>query len=344
MIMKKKIIRFVCMTACAVLLTVSVFAGGAGESGRKTAVRPNDPLEFATGFGPGSGHDLMLRTMEKAIRNHNLIQNPIIYTYKPGANTSLGQQYTKSQSGRSDLIMATTSQIVIVPLQTDIGMTRKDLTNICLWGPHYQYLWVTKKKAEEEGWKTLNDMLTCGKPITFTNNGVGSSEELIVLALKGLIPGADFRPIAVNGGDGEAVTMLMGGHIDVFVNELSGGGLEGFRATGDVIPLAICGPKRSKYAPDVPTLMECGYDFAWDSFRGITAPPNISEDAINWWINLMSKIKDTPEFIAYMEANGVEPDFMVKDEMEQYIVEFEKRTIARFKNAGYKILPRWENY
>ncbi len=333
----KNSIRSFRAVLCTVLLAMPVFAVTAGEQG-KPAVGPGDSLEFVSCFGPGGGHDTLLRNMEKAIRTDNIIPNPIIFNYKPGGNQAVGIQYTKSQSGRSDLLMATTNQLIGVPLQMDIGVKREDLTDLAVWGTQYLVFWVMKDRAEKEGWKDLNDMVKSGKPITFTSSGGGSFEEILVLYLESQLPDADLRSIAVDG-DAEGMTQLLGGHIDCFVNEFSGGGMEAYYASGDIVGLASAGSARSVYGPEIPTLRELGYDFSLDSFRGVMGPPNMSAEALAWWQDVLGKIKDTESFKEYMVVSGIEPNFMVGDELHQYFDKYKKDLITAFELAGIEMVP-----
>lgn len=332
----KRILQITCVAVFAALLAIPGFAGEAKPG--KPPAGPGDTLEFVSCFGPGGGHDNLLRHMEKSIRAAGIVPNPIIFTYKPGGNMAVGMQYTKTQSGRSDILMAATNQLIGVPLQMDIGVKREDLTDLAVWGTQYLFFWVMKSRAEKEGWKTLDDMLKSGKPITFTSPGGGSFEEILTLYLESQIPGADFRSIAVDG-DAEAMTQLLGGHVDCFINEVAGGGLEGYYATGDVVALACAGSARSIYAPNVPTLRESGYNFSLDSFRGVMGPPNMSKEAIAWWENVLGKIKDTDVFKEYMKVNGIEPNFMTGDTLHKYFDNYKQELIAAFKLANVEMVP-----
>jgi putative tricarboxylic transport membrane protein len=334
----KRFLRIALLVNFALLLGAPVFAKGDAEGGAgKAPVGPTDQLEFVSCFGPGGGHDLMLRNIEKAIRANNIIQNPIVYTYKPGGNQAVGMQYTKTQGGRPDIIMATTNQLIGVPLQADIGVKREDLTDLCIWGEQTLFFWVLK----DSPYKTFDDLVKTaksGKPITFTiSGGVGAFEGIIVEYLQSQIPGADFRTVAVDG-DAEGMTQLLGHHVDVFVNELSGGGSEGYVASGELIALMNSGPTRSTYQPNVPTLKELGYDFALTSFRGVMGPPNMSKEAIAYWDGLFGKVKDTREFKEYITQSGIEPNFLTGDALHKYFDDYKANLITAFKVGGVKMV------
>ena len=326
-----KIVQIACLAFLVALLAIPAFAAG------KPAVGPRDTVEFVSCFGPGGGHDNMLRNMEKAIRTANIFPNPIQFTYKPGGAQAVGMQYAKGQAGRSDLIMSTTSQLVGIPLQMDIKVDRHDLTNLIIYGSTYHFFWVLKSTAEKEGWKTLDDMLKSNRPISFTTSGAGSNEEITTIYLRTQYPNAKFRSIPVDG-DAEGVVQLLGGHVDCLINEAGGGGSESYIESGEMIPLACIGPRRSVYIPNAPTMRELGFDYAIESFRGVMGPPDMSSEAIAWWQDALRKIGDTPTFKEYMKLFGVEPVFVTGDEMKKYLDDFEKMQRAAYTLADIKIV------
>jgi|GEM_PF-4478787 len=305
-------------------------AAPATTSDAQAVIDSTDPIEFICCFDPGGGHDTMLRSMEKAIRANNLLENPIIYTYKPGGNQAVGMAYTNQQKGRKDCIMSTTISLVTVEHQTDIGMSYRNLTPICMWGTTAQFLFVKGDRA----WKSLDDMLKSGERLTFTSSGVGSDEEITTARLKEF-SGADIQSIPT-GSDAESLTQVLGGHIDVLVSEL--GGLEDYVKSGELKILACTGEDRSVYMPDIPTLRELGYDHNNCGFRGIMGPPDMPADAVAYYVDLFKKVFDTKEFKDYMTANGVEPKFLSGDEFKAYLDDTETKMLENFKLVGIQII------
>ncbi|MDR1317604.1 MAG: tripartite tricarboxylate transporter substrate binding protein [Spirochaetales bacterium] len=335
----RQIIRMALVVSFVILLTVPVFATGAGEGlAGKPPAGPGDTIEFVCGYNPGGGSDIMLRSMEKAIRTHNIIPNPILYTYKPGATAGISLQFTKTQAGRSDLALAVVSSLILTPLQNDVGAKREDLTDLANFGVQYFFIWAHKETAEREGWKTINDVLKSNRPVTITNHGAGSVEEIIGLYIKSRAPNTDIRLVPV-AGDPEGVTQLLGKHIDLFINELAGGGIESYIASGEIVPLGCTGPQRSVFVPDVPTFKELGHDFTIDSFRGVMGPPNMSKEALAWWQDIMKKINETDTWQEYLRANGIEPMFQIGSDFSKYLDGFKEGMVRLFKMSNIPMVP-----
>jgi putative tricarboxylic transport membrane protein len=301
----------------------------------KNIPKPSDTIEFVSCFGPGGGHDTMLRNMEAALRANKLMDNPIIYTYKPGGAMAVGMAYTYEKAGRIDTIMSTTSQLVKTPLQMDIGgFGWRDMTPICLWGKTVQFLFVRGDIKEQ----TMDELLNSGRPLSFYNSGAGTNEEYVALRLAEMVPHADIVSVPIDG-DAEALTQLLGGHIDVMPSEL--GDAEEFLKTGELRALCTSSPERSVFLPDVPTLKELGYDIGCSSFRGVMGPPNMPQEAVAFYVDLFKEVSETKEFQQYMESNGVEPNYLTGNAMIEYLEEYEDMQIEAFKLAGLEILPQY---
>lgn len=277
---------------------------------------PKDEIEFVSCFNPGGGHDIMLRKIEEVARIHNLIENPIVFQYKPGGNQAVGMQYTMSQKGRNDLIMSTTQQLISVPLQEDIGVKRENLTDLAIFGDCYLFFYV----RGDSDITSMEALLNAGRPITYTSGGFGGPEEILFhYVAEKAVEGTEFRDVMVSG-DPEGLTQLLGGHVDIFVNESYGA--EDYLESGELKLIACSGPERSVFQPDVPTLREMGIPVDFGIFRGVMGPPDMSEEAVAYYQDLFYKVWDTPEFQDYLKNNGIEPAFRAGEEMDKYLDDY----------------------
>ncbi|MGI6084875.1 MAG: tripartite tricarboxylate transporter substrate-binding protein [Acetivibrionales bacterium] len=298
---------------------------------KSNAPGPKDTIEFISCFGPGGGHDTMLRNMEAAMRANKLIENPITYTYKPGGNMAVGMTHTYQQAGRNDCIMSTTIQLVSTPLVVDLGgFGWRDLTPLCRWGTTSLFLFI---KGDNQ-YDTLDKLLNSGKPLSFTSPGVGSEEEIIAVMLEEN-SNAEISSVPFDG-DGEAITAILGGHVDVYISEL--GGVEDYVESGELKVLACAGAERSKYAPDIPTLRELGFDYNNSGFRGVMGPPDMAPDAVEFYVDLFKKTFETKEFQEYLEINGVEPKFISDKEFRAFLEDLENVMKSAYEISGVEMI------
>jgi tripartite-type tricarboxylate transporter receptor subunit TctC len=57
--------------------------------------------------------------------------------------------------------------------------------------------------------------------------------------------------------------------------------------------------------------------------RGIFGPPNMPKDATEWYIGLLKKVTETPEWRKYMDEGALKPAFATGDEYVKWLAEAE---------------------
>jgi tripartite-type tricarboxylate transporter receptor subunit TctC len=102
-------------------------------------------------------------------------------------------------------------------------------------------------------------------------------------------------------GGSEAVTAVLGGHVDV-VNTNPGNVLQHVEA-GQLRVLGVMNDKRIDVLPDVPTYKEAGYDVdtSWAQWRGIFAKKGIPQEVIDKLSDAFLKAIKEPEFQKYLK-------------------------------------------
>jgi putative tricarboxylic transport membrane protein len=90
---------------------------------------------------------------------------------------------------------------------------------------------------------------------------------------------------------GEAMTALLGGHVDMIWANASEFGSQ--YDAKMVIPLVVAQDKRFPQYKDVPTFRENGLDVIFQFFRGVVAPPGVSPEVIAYYESMMKKLNDT---------------------------------------------------
>jgi putative tricarboxylic transport membrane protein len=103
-------------------------------------------------------------------------------------------------------------------------------------------------------------------------------------------------------GSADAVTALLGGHIDV----VSTGAVNaaGHVAAGKMRVIGVAAPQRfgGALAP-APTWKEQGADVVYGSWRAIMAPKGLSPAQVAYWEGVLRKVSESAEWKADLEAN-----------------------------------------
>jgi putative tricarboxylic transport membrane protein len=117
-------------------------------------------------------------------------------------------------------------------------------------------------------------------------------------------------------GGGDAVTQLMGDHLDVAVTDI--GEIGGFIESGDVAALANMSTERVEAFPDVPTAIESGYDAEGYNWRGFYMGGDVSDEAYDGWVGILEELYNSDEWKQAATEAGLTPIWRGGQEMEDF--------------------------
>ena len=130
-------------------------------------------------------------------------------------------------------------------------------------------------------WKTLADFVATAheKPdgLTVTTAGPFTGTDLNVREF-GHIAKIDLQTVPSTGGTAEALTFLLGGHVDAAV--AAPASIIGHVSAGTLRPVAVFAKRRVELLPNVPTTVELGYPTTMTSMFYVSAPENVDEEAL----------------------------------------------------------------
>jgi len=112
-------------------------------------------------------------------------------------------------------------------------------------------------------------------------------------------------------GQAESSVAILGGHIDVAASGMTE--WLSLIEEGKLRALAIAGPERLKWLPDVPTYKELGYELEVGSNRGLAAPAGTSKERIDILSNTVKEVLQDPEFLEKAEKVGIAPTLSYLD-------------------------------
>ena len=189
-------------------------------------------------------------------------------------------------------------------------------------------------------YKTVEEFVAAWKadPSSFAIGGgssPGGPDHLFPMQLAdkvGIDPN-DVNYVSYDGG-GPLTSALLGAKIDAgfsgpaeFVGQIE---------DGDLRMLAVSGDERSPQEAfaDVPTLTESGIDLVFLNWRGVLAPPDISEERREELIAYLEEMHDTEEWQEQLETNGWTDDFKVGDDFTTFIEEQDARVSGTLEELG----------
>jgi tripartite-type tricarboxylate transporter receptor subunit TctC len=130
---------------------------------------------------------------------------------------------------------------------------------------------------------------------------------------------------------GPARTAVMGRHIDAVA---SGADWPPFVESGQLRILVTHGRTRAPHSPDVPNLIELGYNFAGAVLQSIVGPAGLPPDVVAKLEAAFAKGMETPEFKAAVQKSFQTPFYLNGKDYDRYLKENWPRTEKMFKQFG----------
>jgi putative tricarboxylic transport membrane protein len=293
--------------ACAALLaSASVAACGStsGGSESESAAYPSGRLSIMAPADPGGGWDQTARALQQTIRDSKLGAGADVYNV-PGAGGTLGlSQLASKEKGKDDQLMVM-GLVMLGAVETNKSSVGLDsVTPIATLTEEAEAIVV---KADSK-YKTLDDLLSDLRAdpssIAWAGGSAGGTDQLLVGSLAKAV-GADpakTKYIAHSGG-GEALTAILSGSVDAgvsgvaeFTEQVEGGKLRMLAVSGET-GLDVGGTQ-------VKSIAEQGVDVVMTNWRGIVAPPGLTDEQRGHVVDFVEKVRATPAWKANLERFG----------------------------------------
>ena len=310
--------------AAARMVAATCFLLGA-LPGTAGAWEPTRPVEFVVPAGTGGGADVMARFIAPIVDKYKLSPRPFMVVNKSGGAGAEAFLYVKGKAHDPHLVIITLDNLFTTPIATGVPFSWKDLTPVARLALDYFVLWVNA----ESPYTTAAGYLEAVKkePGKFLMGGTGSNQEdQIITVMMEQIYGVKFSYVPFKGG-GEVAVELVGKHVNSTVNNPAEA-VSHWKA-GRLRPLATIDTTRIDL-PDwkgIPTMKEAtGKDVSYLMLRGIFAAPGITKEQQAFYVNLLGKVAETPEWKKYVTDMGLKPAFLSGSEYVKWLEEKEAMT------------------
>ncbi len=292
-------------------------------AGSALAAWPDRPITVLVGFAPGGSMDLSARAL--AASAEKLLGQPVVVENKPGGTGTVALSAMLSQKHDGYLLCATPSSVLIRVSQLQPLPFKPFAAFRPIIGYAEPQLGIVVRN--DASWKTLAELVSEAKKnpgkFKYATTGVGSTTQA---AVEEIAAKENLQVVHVPyKGSMEALTALLGGHVE-------------FAAlTSELVPavkagqgrlLAVISEKRSPKYPDIPTLMEQGYDFANDAVFAVVAPADLDPA-------VASKIEQV------FTAATKDPDYLkILDRIHMVPVLYDGKAFSVFLKEHWKIINK----
>jgi putative tricarboxylic transport membrane protein len=330
--MKRKFIQ-----TLGAALTAAMVAGWPATS---EAWQPTKTVEFIVPAGIGGGAGQMAQLIQGIVQKHRLMPTSMVVISKKGGSGAEGFLYVKHAQGDPTKIIITLSNLFTTPLATGSPFSWNDYTPIAMMALDEFVLWVNAKTPYKTPTEYIDAVKKANGKMKMGGTGSKQEDQIITAAIEQRT-GAKFTYVPYSGG-GTVCTQLVGGHIDSTVNNPVEC-VAHWRA-GSVRPLCVFDDKRMPYPEkiaggmsweDIPTCKSQGLDIEYLMLRGIMTVPGASQDVVDYYVNVLKKVRETPEWKEYMQKGAFNQSFMTGDEFNKWLSEAAERHHDLMEKAGF---------
>lgn len=315
------------------LASVAMF----GSAGVANAAdwKPTKPIELIAPAGPGGGWDLLARSMQKALTEEKLVDQPVLVTNKPGGGGATGWNYLKSKSGQGEFLAMTSALILQNNLLGKSELTYKDFYPLAMLMTEWE---VVAVKADAP-WKDGKEFFEAVKkdPANMhigVGPALGNNDHIQFLSLAkqfGIDP-KSVKFVVYPNTAAEQIPALLGGHIKAITISL-GETLEQVKA-GKIRLVGVTSPKRVEAVANAPTWKEQGVDFVFPHWRGVIAAPGLSAEQKKFWDDTIAKMVKTETWKKAMKNLDWEELYQNSAEHTKFLEEKNTQTQDALKTVG----------
>jgi putative tricarboxylic transport membrane protein len=297
------------MKFASVLL--AAFLAAFGPVSQAQSWSPQKNVEIVVGSAPGGSNDKTARSVERALVDLKLVPTSVTVVNKPGGGSAIAFTYVQQRAGDPHTLLVGTTALLTNHITGRSKIHHSDFTPIASLFNDYVVFAVNADSPIKDGKDLIARLKKDPKSVAIGfATALGSHNHIAAGLLMKAIGGnaRDLKAVAYKGS-AEAITNLLGGHIDLVTT--AAGNAAGHVANGRMRVLAVAAPRRFGGAlADTPTWSELGVKLVYGGFRGIVAPKGLTAEQVAFWENALRKVTRTPEWQADLEKNYWSDDFL----------------------------------
>lgn len=282
---------------------------------RAQSAWPNKPIRMIVPYTPGGFTDNMARIVGQQLSGR--LGQQVVIENKPGGNSLIGvDAIAKSAPDGYTFGVVIAAYAANMTLYPKRPYSDKDLQPVSLIGVSPLVGAVNKDLPYKNAKQLIEFARANPGKISYGSSGNGSavhlSTELLKMLTKTYMLHIPYR------GAAPALTDLIGGHIQLFMDAASG--LIQPIKTGKVQPIGVASDKRLPALPDVPTFIEQGISgFTGSTWAGILAPTGTPPEIVKRVSDEVAQIVKMPEIVSRFESMGVIPSGLGPQEFGRFI-------------------------
>ena len=289
---------------------------------------PTRPINFVIGYPAGGTTDLCARPLVAAASK--IVGQPLVVLNKPGGGSAVAMASLKIEKPDGYTVGVLPTGAVLSQYMRKVPYdSARDFTPIMQYAVYLYGLVV----RSDSPWKNFKEFIDYAKAnsgkIRYSTAGPGTSQHLVMerLALKEKIK---WTHIPFQGG-GPAITALLGGHVEASSQTTE---WKPHVEAGRLRLLAVYGEKRMMDFPNVPTLLELGYDITAASLICVVGPKGVSPKIVETLHGAFKKAMEDPDFLKASRQVDQPPLYRDPEDLGKHLVKMNEEVGELIKSLG----------
>lgn len=330
----------------AVLLTAFLPGRIAVAQGADCSSWASESLQIMAPASPGGGWDTTAREMQTTLQNEGIVDSVEVFNVE-GAGGTIGLAELVNEHAGDDHMLMMMGLVMIGGIElNDSPVDLSQTTPIARLTTEYEVIVV----PADSPYQTIGDLMDAFKAdpgaVSWAGGSAGGTDHFLV-GLMAEAVGID--PTLINyvpfSGGGEALSAILGGQTTAGVSglgewqaqiesgELRALAVSGRASAGSATPVAT-GATPAAFGADIPTLKESGIDVELANWRGLVAPPEISDEAKTCMIQSIEQATQSPTWQATLQKYGWSDFFLGGDDFAAYLEEESARVHDLLTSLG----------
>jgi tripartite-type tricarboxylate transporter receptor subunit TctC len=267
---------------------------------------PAKPITLIVSYPPGGDTDAIARLFAEKLGQR--LNQTVVVDNKPGAGGVVGNSYVSRAPADGYTLLFTPNPFTTAPMVMGLAPAAS-------YDVLHGFEPIIKTATQPlvlvanpgVGIKSVPEMIAAaksGKSLSYASPGAGSPMHFLGEWLNH-DAGVKITHVPYRGV-GPSVVDVVAGHVNTAWVTL--GAVSQYTSQNKLIPLAIGDARRSKLAPNLPTLVEAGYkDVVVGSWNGFFAPKGTPPAVVTLLNGHLNEILKMPEVVTRLATYGAEP-------------------------------------
>ncbi|GAA4712611.1 Bug family tripartite tricarboxylate transporter substrate binding protein [Phytohabitans rumicis] len=320
------------------VLGATACADGGNSVGTKseTVEYPTSTIRIMAPASPGGGWDLTARTMQKSLKDASITSQAVEVDNVAGAAGTIGLAQLVSKHKADPHRLMVTGLVMVGGVVTNkSAVSLSQTTPIATLTAEAEVIVVPSKSKYKTLQELVADLKADPSSINWGGGSAGGTDQILVGLLAkaaGVDPKlAKYTPYS---GGGETKAALLSGDLSVGVSSVSE--FKDLVKDGQVRALAVSGAKGvdAGAGTPAPTIKEAGYDVELMNWRGVVAPPDVTDAQRQAIVSMVDKLHQSLPWQQVLTDQGWEDFYKSGDEAKQFFESETTRITAVLSEIG----------